>query len=56
MIKVKASVKIRKQPEPVLLDIPNEYCNRKGFTKYINEQMMNLLKDYVKIDFEVVED
>ena len=59
MIKVRASVQLREGqelPTNIELDVPKEYCNRKDWNVFIGEVMASLLKDRLKVDFEVVED
>lgn len=58
MIKVKASVQLRdgqELPTNIELDVPKEYCNRKDWNNFISEVMASLLRDRLKIDFEVME-
>ena len=58
MIKVKASVKLKKGqqlPTDIELDIPKDCCNRDKFNKYIENILIPMCLDRLKIVHEVVE-
>lgn len=59
MIKVKASLVFKgkeKMPTDIVFDVPKEYCNRDDWNKFIDGVLFSVLRDRVKIDYELVEE
>lgn len=43
-------------PTNVLIDIPEEYCNRDNWDEYISNILFSILQHRVKIDYKLVEE
>lgn len=59
MLRVKASLSFRgqeKMPTDIVIDIPEEYCNRDKWDEFIGNILFSILQHRVKIDYELIEE
>lgn len=57
MLKVKASlhfIEDEKLPTDIIVDIPEEYCNRDKWDTYISDVLFSILRRKIKVEFELI--
>lgn len=58
MLKVKTSLQFRKNeelPTDVIVDIPEEYCNRDKWDKFIEDMLFSILRQKIKVEYELID-
>lgn len=59
MLKVKARlhfIEDEKLPTDIIVDIPEEYCNRDNWDKYISDVLFSILQRKIKVEYELMDD